>query len=204
MDMPAKAKQISAAQFARGRARHRARAGGLSVLHASLKPQTTSASGSTTPCTSGAHVGLRHGHGRGGVLRPRFLQYAACIACPRRSASTTASSTAAFTSAATRSPTRPRSPAGSRNFKQRAFYYYANWERLYAQWREKMMALIETGAGTANAAAAGVRATRATCTPAVASLRITRCWTPTRRRSKDTSGCGTTISSFCCLATAPI
>ncbi|MGC1460072.1 MAG: PEP-utilizing enzyme [Steroidobacteraceae bacterium] len=27
-------------------------------------------------------------------------------------------------------------------FKQRAFYYYANWERLYDQWREKMMALI--------------------------------------------------------------
>src|SRR5450755_4170786 len=27
-------------------------------------------------------------------------------------------------------------------FKQRAFYYYANWERLYAQWREKMMQLI--------------------------------------------------------------
>lgn len=27
-------------------------------------------------------------------------------------------------------------------FQQRAFYYYANWERLYAQWREKMMALI--------------------------------------------------------------
>src|SRR6266567_3877560 len=27
-------------------------------------------------------------------------------------------------------------------FKQRAFYYYANWERLYAQWREKMLALI--------------------------------------------------------------
>src|SRR5580693_3602891 len=27
-------------------------------------------------------------------------------------------------------------------FKQRAFYYYANWERLYGQWREKMMALI--------------------------------------------------------------
>jgi pyruvate,water dikinase len=27
-------------------------------------------------------------------------------------------------------------------FKQRAFYYYANWERLYAQWREKMMGLI--------------------------------------------------------------
>jgi pyruvate, water dikinase len=28
-------------------------------------------------------------------------------------------------------------------FKQRAFYYYANWERLYAQWREKMLALID-------------------------------------------------------------
>src|ERR1700683_688091 len=27
-------------------------------------------------------------------------------------------------------------------FKQRAFYYYANWERLYEQWREKMMVLI--------------------------------------------------------------
>jgi pyruvate, water dikinase len=27
-------------------------------------------------------------------------------------------------------------------FQQRAFYYYANWERLYDQWREKMLALI--------------------------------------------------------------
>jgi pyruvate,water dikinase len=27
-------------------------------------------------------------------------------------------------------------------FKQRAFYYYENWERLYAQWRQKMLALI--------------------------------------------------------------
>ena len=27
-------------------------------------------------------------------------------------------------------------------FTQRAFYYYENWERLYAQWREKMLALI--------------------------------------------------------------
>jgi pyruvate,water dikinase len=27
-------------------------------------------------------------------------------------------------------------------FQQRAFYYYANWERLFAQWKEKMMALI--------------------------------------------------------------
>src|SRR6187455_2153650 len=32
-------------------------------------------------------------------------------------------------------------------FQQRAFYYYENWERLYAQWREKMLALI----GEANA-----------------------------------------------------
>ncbi len=29
-------------------------------------------------------------------------------------------------------------------FKQRAFYYYANWERLYDQWRDKMMALIHS------------------------------------------------------------
>jgi len=27
-------------------------------------------------------------------------------------------------------------------FQARAFYYYENWERLYAQWREKMLALI--------------------------------------------------------------
>jgi len=28
-------------------------------------------------------------------------------------------------------------------FQQRAFYYYENWERLYAQWREKMLVLIQ-------------------------------------------------------------
>src|SRR5882762_5239868 len=28
-------------------------------------------------------------------------------------------------------------------FQKRAFYYYANWERLYDHWREKMRALIE-------------------------------------------------------------
>ena len=27
-------------------------------------------------------------------------------------------------------------------FQKRAFYYYENWERLYEQWREKMLALI--------------------------------------------------------------
>src|SRR5215472_14398851 len=27
-------------------------------------------------------------------------------------------------------------------FKRRAFYYYEHWERLFAQWKEKMMALI--------------------------------------------------------------
>jgi len=30
-------------------------------------------------------------------------------------------------------------------FQQRAFYYYANWEELYAKWREKMMKLIQDG-----------------------------------------------------------
>jgi pyruvate,water dikinase len=29
-----------------------------------------------------------------------------------------------------------------KEFEQRAFYYYANWERLFAQWKEKMMGLI--------------------------------------------------------------
>ena len=30
----------------------------------------------------------------------------------------------------------------TQEFQQRAFYYYENWERLYAQWREKMTVLI--------------------------------------------------------------
>ncbi len=49
----------------------------------------------------------------------------------------------ASTSAVTLSPTPPRSRAARKSFKKRAFYYYANWERLYAQWREKMMKLIQ-------------------------------------------------------------
>lgn len=30
----------------------------------------------------------------------------------------------------------------TKEFQQRAFYYYANWERLFAQWKNKMMGLI--------------------------------------------------------------
>ena len=30
----------------------------------------------------------------------------------------------------------------TKEFQQRAFYYYENWERLFAQWKEKMLALI--------------------------------------------------------------
>ena len=30
----------------------------------------------------------------------------------------------------------------TQEFQRRAFYYYANWERLFAQWKNKMMALI--------------------------------------------------------------
>jgi pyruvate,water dikinase len=32
-------------------------------------------------------------------------------------------------------------------FKQRAFYYYGNWEKLYAKWKDKMMALIREAEG---------------------------------------------------------
>jgi pyruvate, water dikinase len=34
-------------------------------------------------------------------------------------------------------------------FKQRAFYYYGNWERLFEQWKKKMMALIRESEGLA-------------------------------------------------------
>lgn len=30
----------------------------------------------------------------------------------------------------------------TKEFRQRAFYYYENWERLFAQWKDKMMTLI--------------------------------------------------------------
>ncbi len=30
----------------------------------------------------------------------------------------------------------------TKEFQRRAFYYYANWERLFAQWKDKMMVLI--------------------------------------------------------------
>jgi pyruvate, water dikinase len=30
----------------------------------------------------------------------------------------------------------------TQEFQRRAFYYYANWEKLFAQWKDKMMALI--------------------------------------------------------------
>jgi pyruvate, water dikinase len=30
----------------------------------------------------------------------------------------------------------------TKEFQRRAFYYYANWERLFAQWKDKMMSLI--------------------------------------------------------------
>jgi len=32
----------------------------------------------------------------------------------------------------------------TQEFQKRAFYYYANWERLYEQWRGKMKALIQS------------------------------------------------------------
>ena len=47
-------------------------------------------------------------------------------------------------------------------FKQRAFYYYENWERLYAQWRDKMLALIREAQQLPKVCAAGIRAAR-TC-----------------------------------------
>ena len=37
---------------------------------------------------------------------------------------------------------RPKLRDELEEFQKRAFYYYEHWERLYAQWREKMMRLI--------------------------------------------------------------
>ena len=85
-------------------------------------------------------------------------------------------------------------------FQQRAFYYYDNWERLYAQWREKMLALIRDARGAAEARAAGVRAARQRARRTRASPRIIGSSRSTRRRSRATSACGITTSSSCCSA----
>ena len=87
-------------------------------------------------------------------------------------------------------------------FQQRAFYYYENWERLYAQWKDKMLALIARRAGAAQAVSCPNSSRSSTCTPDAASPPTTICSRSTRRRSRATSGCGTTTSSSCCSATA--
>ena len=40
-------------------------------------------------------------------------------------------------------------------FQKRGFYYYANWERLYDQWREKMRVLIDAAQARSHAAGVG-------------------------------------------------
>ena len=54
-------------------------------------------------------------------------------------------------------------------FQKRAFYYYENWERLYAQWREKMLALIRGRAGAADAPRCRSSSRSSTSTPDAAS-----------------------------------
>ena len=43
-------------------------------------------------------------------------------------------------------------------FQQRAFYYYENWETLYAQWKREDAGAHPRGAGAAEARVAGIRA----------------------------------------------
>ena len=56
--------------------------------------------------------------------------------------------------------------SASDEFQQRAFYYYENWESLYAQWKDKMRALIADAQALPKPVAARIRAARDTCTPA--------------------------------------
>jgi pyruvate,water dikinase len=87
-------------------------------------------------------------------------------------------------------------------FQQRAFYYYEHWETLYAQWKQKMLALIEDAQALPAPVLpefeplANVHAGRGIA--ANHQLLVTY-----RRPSKGTSGCGTTTSNSCCWAMAP-
>jgi pyruvate, water dikinase len=108
-------------------------------------------------------------------------------------------------------------------FQQRAFYYYEHWERLYDEWKVKMKTLIadaqalptpslppyeplenvHAGKGIAanhDLLTSGNRSR--TSMQARAWRAIMWCSRPGRRRSRATSGCGTTTSSSCCSATA--
>ena len=88
-------------------------------------------------------------------------------------------------------------------FQKRAFYYYENWERLYEQWREKMLALIARCGELCRRSSCPTWSRSPTFMPDAGWLRITISSTSITRRSRVTSGCGITTSSSCCLAMAP-
>ena len=60
-------------------------------------------------------------------------------------------------------------------FQKRAFYYYANWETLYAQWKREDADADRGRAGAAEARACRSSSRWSTCTPAAASPRTTSC-----------------------------
>ncbi len=172
--------------------------------HMQFAKSDDSSSGSTTRCTFPEPMcAFDMVTARGGLLRARRGQHARALPADHARASTIASSTAASTSAATRVTDPAEIARRTDEFQQRAFYYYANWETLYAQWKQKMLKLIEDARALPKPVAAGVRAAGKRARRVAASPRTTICWRPTRRRSRGTSGCGITTSSSCCWATAP-
>ena len=124
----------------------------------SSKRRMISASGSTTPCTFPEPMSaFDMVTAEAARIVPWAPRTRACTACRRPWASTIGSSMAGVYIGGNASH-RSEAEIARRleEFKQRAFYYYANWGRLYDQWREKMMALIsQAQARNAQTAVAG-------------------------------------------------
>ena len=165
---------ISAAQLAEGGARHGAGAGGLSVLHPVRPKTTTSASGSTTPCTfpspcrafdmvtaEAAYCALGAANTRVHCL-PTTLGIDHRIINGR-----------VYIGGNARDRSRPRSSAAPRSSRSARSTTTRTGKRCTRSGSEKMLQADRGRAGPAEARAAGVRAARATCTPAAALPRTT-------------------------------
>ena len=84
-------------------------------------------------------------------------------------------------------------------FQQRAFYYYEHWEDLYAQWKDKMKALIADAQALPKPALPELPTASSSASTVSMSIPSLKCWsTPSstaRRARRFTSSSGRKISA---------
>ena len=148
----------------------------------------------------GAHVSLRHGDRRSGLLCARLGEHPGSLLPTTLGIDYRIINGRVYIGG--NAVTDPAEIARRTDeFRTRAFYYYENWERLYAQWREKMLALIADAQALPKLELPEFEPLEHV-TPGAASPRTTISSTFIKRRSRAISACGTTISSSCCSAMA--